>query len=154
MKKALVNAVLLLTLLFGLFPSPAFASTSVQPTGAAVWCQCVTYIKNRYGLSGSVGYAKNMGPFLVARGWRQVYSPVAGAIVVFQPAFGLGSAGHVGVITTVESTNYNRSWHIRVRGSNQIAPYFTDYNCNNVADTWYKSYSKTWGGYYIQYYVR
>lgn len=129
-----------------------------QKATAAYSCQCVEYIKNKYGLSGSVGGnggAKNMGPYLTARGFTQVYSPVVGAVVVFQPKFSSTGVdqtyGHVGVISAV--SDLGSYWQITVTGANQSGTKYTDANCSNVTNIRFAKYNKSWGTDYLSYYV-
>lgn len=130
-------------------------------------CECVDYIKNRYGLTGSIGVnggARYMGAYLEARGFVRVSEPQVGAVVVFQPAFGPGinqTYGHVAVITSVISQD-NR-WKISVRGARQNEDSLgrpkpdvlvvTENNCNNVNTTSLAAYLKTWGTDRLAYYV-
>jgi hypothetical protein len=126
------------------------------PAKAADDCECVEYIKRRYSLSGAVGGsggAKDMGPYLLARGFTQVSNPVTGAVVIFQPAFGDAAdpiSGHVGVITLV--TDKDTKWKINVTGSNQGGS-DTEFNCYNVNNIGYPPYLKSWGTDYIAYYL-
>jgi surface antigen len=78
-------------------------------------CQCVQYVKNRYGISTAVGHAKNMKYSLPRLGFHRT-RPRAGAVVVMQPSFpGTGPYyGHVGIVTRVLPDGT-----IRVRGANQ-----------------------------------
>jgi hypothetical protein len=125
----------------------------IAPNGA-IWCECVRYIVNRYGLKGSA-HAKDMGSVLVKNGFRKVQDPKVGAVVIFQPAFGPGinqKSGHIGVIDKVQSVNNNKSWSITVRGANQGGSLFTDFNCNNVSRVAYKTYTKGIGS--VSYYVK
>lgn len=129
------------------------ANKGIAPNGA-IWCQCVQYIKNRYGLKNTAN-AKDMGPILVKSGFRQISEPKVGAVVIFQPAFGSGidqKYGHIGVIDKVQSVNNNKSWAITVRGANQGGSLFTEYNCNNVSSVGYKSYAK--GTSSVSYYMK
>ena len=163
-----LGAVMLLIVLLTISNIPVAARASADdpvPLGegsstalAAQSCQCVTYIKNRYGLTGSIGgsgCAKDMGPYLAARGFRKVSNPQVGAVVIFQPSFGSGinqSCGHVAVIVKVQSVDNNSKWSITVRGANQGGSTFTQYNCTNVSDVSFKSYPKTSTS--VSYYVR
>jgi surface antigen len=127
---------------------------SAAPSQAADFCQCVEYVKRRFGLSGAVGNAKDMRPALAARGFRQVSQPEIGAIAIFQPAFSQYTRvdqtyGHVGVIS--DSQDLGNQWKIRLLSSNSGGK-TTDYNCNNVNDIWYKSYPKNTNS--ISYWVR
>lgn len=144
--KARAARLLLIFLIAGLLLAPA-APTQAQ---AAVWCQCVTYVKNRYGLSGSIGgsgCAADMGPYLANRGFVQVPGPRAGAVAVFSRGFNgqmNSSCGHVGVIQTV--TDLGTSWQVTLRGANQGGSTFTEYNCTNVSNWTLRAYAKTQGG--------
>jgi len=109
--------------------SQLFAS----PSHAANFCQCVGYVKNRFGITVAVGNAKDMIHSLPRLGFTRVNSPQAGAVVIMQPSF-RGSDptyGHVGI---VERTSVrNGSTFLTVRGSNQGGRWFTESNCYNVA---------------------
>jgi surface antigen len=140
--KVVLLAGLLLTILL---TSLSTISVAAPAQGGARYCQCVEYAKNRFGLSGSAGRAKDMGSFLKARGFRQISNPQVGAVVIFQPSFGKGidqGAGHVGVITQVSSVDRDRQWQVTVRGANQGGSLFTEYSCNNVSNVRFKSYPK------------
>lgn len=117
------TAVLLPTLTASLVaPSPTLAQN-------AGFCQCVGYVKNRFGLQGAVGDAKNMIYSLPNLGFRQVSGPQSGAIAVMQPSFSGADPtyGHVGVVESVQSDG-----RISLRGANQLGNKFTEYGCNNV----------------------
>lgn len=133
-------------------------SVSYAATTKASVCSCVQYVKNRFGLSGAIGgigAAKDMGPYLQARGFRRVSAPQVGAIVIFQPAFGTGinqTYGHVGVVAAVSSVNNNTQWRVAVTGANQGGSLFTSSNCSNVSTLYYKSYAKTTSS--VSYWIR
>jgi surface antigen len=95
-----------------------------------------------------------MGGYLTRNGFRQVSTPSAGAIVIFQPSFGPGirAAGHVGVIESVSSVNSNRDWRITVRGANQGVAGSAEHGCSNVSSVRYKAFPKTSTS--VSYYVR
>lgn len=127
---------------------------SAAPSYAADRCECVEYVKRRFGLSGAVGNAKDMGPALTARGFRQVSQPQTGAIAIFQPAFSQYTRvdqtyGHVGVISDLQ--DMGNQWKIRILSSNSGGK-TTEFNCNNVNDIWYKPYPKNTNS--ISYWVR
>lgn len=101
---------------------------------AATSCQCVVYIKNKYGLSGSAGAAKDMGVFLKNRGFWKLTVPRPGEIIIMKPAFehGVSSTyGHVAIIHAV--VDMGTSWKITVRGANQSGSKWTESNCTNVS---------------------
>jgi surface antigen len=111
--------------------------------GRAPVCWCVDYVKHSYGISGPTGHAKDMGSSLVTTyGFRKLTTPVAGAIVVFQPSYVnvdrngnvIGRVdrtyGHVGRILGVSDGG---SWKLTVRsanygGTNNVL------DCTNVND--------------------
>ena len=106
------------------------------PSKAQQFCQCVAYVKNRFGLSGAVGqydgkgYAMNMGRYLADRGFRQISNPERGAIVIMQNTFPQAhrAAGHVGIIEDIDSDG-----RLIVRGSNQGSRnQFSEASCSNV----------------------
>lgn len=141
-KRFTSNIVAISILSFGGFSTSLLLSAT--PSQAADSCQCVEYVKRRFGLSGAVGNAKDMEPALAARGFRQVSQPQAGAIAIFQPAFSQYTRvdqtyGHVGVISDFQ--DLGNQWKIRILSSNSGGT-TTDYNCKNVNDIWYKPYPK------------
>lgn len=98
-------------------------------------CQCVGYIKNRLGITGSTANAKDWGPILLARGFYEVSEPQNKDIAVMQPDFGVDRTyGHIAMVGTV---NYNSAGTLMVdfvganQGSNRPIPY--EYGCNNVS---------------------
>lgn len=124
-------------------------STFTIATGKAVWCQCTTYVANLFGLPSNYPNAKDWGSsgYLSRAGWKQVSTPSIGDIVVFQPGFGSGidqTAGHVGIITAVQSVADNLDWQITVEGSNQeTSSVYTKANCTNVSNIPFKAYPKS-----------
>ncbi len=95
------------------------------------YCQCVEYVKNRFGITQAVGNAKDMIYSLPNLGFRQVSRPEVGAVVIMQPSFpGADTTyGHVGFIDSYNSS----SGKISVKGANQRGGgAFTESNCNNV----------------------
>ena len=126
-RTALLLAALLLAYAAALLP----ASASAAPH----WCECVEYVKNSFGLRGAAGNAKDMGPFLAARGFRRSATPKVGAVVILQPAFyrtGSGAVyGHAGIIESLAAAG-THAWFIGVRGANQLGKQFTSASCGNV----------------------
>jgi hypothetical protein len=112
------------------------------PAEAASWCQCVDYVKNAYGLSGAIGGsggAKDMGSYLAARGFRQLYGPAnlqAWAVAIFQPGFGSGinqTYGHVGLVAQYWYSG-GGYWTVVLRGANQPGYTWIEKGCTNVSD--------------------
>lgn len=102
----------------------------------ATFCQCVDYIKNRYGFSCSTN-AKDMGSCLIKNQFKKLSSPLAGAIIIFQPNYGGGidkTYGHIGVITNISYSSKQKKYTLKVRGANQGGKVSTEYKCNNVSD--------------------
>jgi hypothetical protein len=144
-----VRVFLTLFLLFNVF-APSFT------VKAAVWCQCVQYIKNRFQLSGAIGLsggAKDMGQYLAARGFAQLWVPSVGAVMIMKPAFGGVDAtyGHVGLI--VDVIDRGDKWQVTLRGSNQPGTTWTEYDCTNVSN-WVRLYPKTYGADKVEYWSR
>lgn len=126
-----------LGLLFLAFPSVGF--NAVQQQRAVRWCECVDYVRNRFGLNPSQGPwfvgAADMGPYLEAQGMTRLNAPVVGAVVVFPRTFGAGidqQYGHVGVVRQVQPTS--SGWSLMVRGARQTVPEWTEAGCSNVSD--------------------
>src|SRR4028118_374356 len=92
---------------------------SAAPAQATDYCQCVEYVKRRFGLSGAVGNAKDMIYSLPKLGFRQISSPQNGAIVVMQPSVAGADSqfGHVGVVEQYTTTG--NSLTLKIRGTNQ-----------------------------------
>jgi surface antigen len=130
-KKTAVSSLLSLAAIVpsGVVLSQLFAS----PSEAVSTCQCVGYVKNRFGITVAVGNAKDMIHSLPRLGFTRVSNPQVGAVVIMQPSF-RGSDptyGHVGIVerTSVRSG----STYLTVRGANQGGRWFTEFNCSNVA---------------------
>jgi hypothetical protein len=154
MKKLLFSLVAILVLLISSLPIST--NTAQAAISKSVSCQCVVYVKNKFHLSGSAGYARDMGKFLQARGFVRVSVPRPGDVIIMKKSFGHGitSAGHVALLQTVESSGNN--WKIKIRGANQgggvgKTPYWTESNCNNVNYWGGLSYPKGWGTSYVEY---
>lgn len=129
-------------------------TTLVDISPSAPFCQCVVYVKNTYKLSGSAGYAKDMGPFLNARGFRRVYSPTAGDIIIMKQPFGhgIGYAGHVAILKSLQLSSDRQTMTITIRGANQGSRgTWIENNCNNVSFWGGISYPALWGGKYVEY---
>lgn len=105
---------------------------SPKPSYAAGFCQCVEYVKNRFGITAPVGNAKDMVNTLPRFGFTRISEPQAGAVVVMQPSFPGSDPtyGHVGIVEGVQYVNGQTK--ISVRSSNQIGSKFSDANCSNV----------------------
>ena len=130
-KKTTVSA--LLSLAAAVPSSIALSQVFASPSEAASYCQCVGFVKNRFGITAAVGNAKDMIYSLPKLGFTRVSSPQHGAVVIMQPSF-RGSDptyGHVGIVerTSVRSGNT----YLTVRGANQGGRLFTEFNCSNVA---------------------
>ncbi len=124
-----------------------FHSIHYVPPSSATWCECTTYVANYFGLSNTYPNAKDWPGWLSKSGWKQALVPSVGNIVVFQPQFGAGidqTAGHVGIITAVQSVDNNLDWHIKVEGSNQgTSEVYTKDNCTNVLNIQFMAYPKS-----------
>jgi surface antigen len=79
-------------------------------------CSCVDYVKNRFGITASVGHALNMNGSLPQHSFQKLSGPAVGAVVVMQPSFkgSDGQYGHVGIVESIDGQG-----RIRVRGANQ-----------------------------------
>jgi hypothetical protein len=104
-----------------------------SPAQAADFCQCVEYVKRRFGITVAVGHAKDMIYSLPNLGFRKVSSPQNGAVVIMQPSFPGADRtyGHVGIVESIQTTG--SQVRIRVRGANQSGTQFTELNCRNVS---------------------
>ena len=116
------------------------ASPAAAHTGRPHWCQCVDYIKHLYGF-GQTGNARFMGDYLLDHRFEKLPAPKVGAVVVFQPEFGVNRAGHVGIIQSVSSRG--DQWRLKVRGARQGGSETTRSNCTNVSDVLFRWYDKT-----------
>jgi surface antigen len=126
-----VAAASISALSFGGLGASLFLEAS--PAQAADFCQCVEYVKRRFGLQGAVGNAKDMIYSLPKLGFRQISSPQNGAVVIMQPSFpGADKTyGHVGVVESIQTSG--SQVRITVRSANQIGNVFTELNCYNVS---------------------
>jgi hypothetical protein len=104
-----------------------------SPAQAADFCQCVEYVKRRFGITVAVGNAKDMIYSLPNLGFRRVSSPQNGAVVIMQPSFpGANKTyGHVGIVQSVRTSG--SQVFISVRGANQSGNRSTEFNCYNVS---------------------
>jgi surface antigen len=130
-KKTAVSSLLSLAAIVpsGVVLSQLFAS----PSEAASTCECVGYVKNRFGITAAVGHAKDMIHSLPRHGFTRVNSPQPGAVVIMQTSFRGADPtyGHVGIVERTSVRNGNT--FLTVRGSNHGGRLFTEFNCNNVA---------------------
>lgn len=121
-----------------------YGAVSLRPAPVSAagphFCECVEFVKNRFGLNGAAGNAKDMGPFLAKHGFRRSDAPVVGGVVIFQPgAYKSGEGaiyGHVGLIESIAPAAPN-GWFVGVRGANQTGNRFSDQGCSDVT---FKSY--------------
>lgn len=129
---ALLGSTLLL-LSCGPLPNEAVSSpdeTLGVATQAASFCQCTTYVYNRFSLSNpAYPNAKDWGPYLTGMGYVKYTTPQVGDIIVMQPAHSGADPtyGHVGVIASITSSSFG------IRGANQGGTLVTEYSCNNVS---------------------
>jgi len=139
MKSKILSIVLIMVFLFPAFVEP-------KSVKAATNCQCVTYIKNYYGLIGQTGNAYQMGAWLLTHGFVEIANPEIGAVAIMQPDFFVPSLanGHVGIIVDVEDYSSTK-WRIKLKGANQPIgdPLFSEFACDNVRITRYAPYLKT-----------
>lgn len=143
--KSLIFVVTLILIL-----SLAIPTSTAQATPPN--CTCVDYVKAYFGITESIGQAKNMGAWLINHGFKQVSSPQVGAVAVMQPGFpgAHPSDGHVGIIDSVSDQGSN--WKITLRGANQTSgSVFSEFGCSNVRNTSWSAYSKS--NTKIKYYV-
>ncbi len=103
-----------------------------QSTSAAGFCQCTQYVYAKKGLTGSYGDAytwDDSNGVLIRNGYRQVSSPVAGDVVVYDTSR-FSPYGHVGVVDTTPAAGATT---MKVRGANQTSTgWFTESGCTNV----------------------
>ena len=123
-------------------PLPAHAA-------AASYCQCVTYVQNYVGYINAY-YAKDAGPALKARGYRESATPMGiNDIVVLQPGFaGASGYGHIAFLASYRKSGSTVT--ATLRGTNQPGGWWTDHSCYNVS-LWTITYSNNWG---IRFYRR
>jgi surface antigen len=125
-------ALLALTLVTAIAP---LAANIVQKDAAlaASFCQCTTYVANRFNLTRNFPHAGDWNDgYLQRNNFRQT-TVRAGAIVVMERSFP-GSDRRFGHVGIVESVSNGR---ITVRGANQYvgSRLFTEANCSNVRTT-------------------
>lgn len=130
-------ALLSLSLMLTAIPSVSDAAP-VQQNGN---CWCTQYIYNRFLLDDNTyGNANTWGSYLERQGFQEAATARSGQVVVFSETAGLGPAGHIGIIVSV-----NQDQTLTVRGANQenVSPGDTgpteEYDCNNVYTTKYSS---------------
>jgi hypothetical protein len=111
------------------------AAQTVSAGPPAHWCECVEYVKNYFGLRGTAGNAKDMGPFLAARGFQRSTTPAVGDVVLIQPAFydrGSGATyGHSAIVESLARAG-GGGWFLGLRSANQTGKQFAGANCSNV----------------------
>ncbi len=103
--------------------------TLQKPAQAASRCECVQYVRNRFGLPSPSGNANQWNDgYLQRNRFRQV-GPTRGSIVVFEKTFpGADSRnGHVAVLEDFDP----KTGKITVRGANQGGNSIEN-NCSNV----------------------
>ncbi len=118
---------LILSSIAAIVTLPAVITTPAQ---AAIFCQCTTYVANKFNLPGNYPDAKDWNDgYLQRNGFVQV-GPEVGAVAVMEQTFPGADPtyGHVGI---VETLNNGR---MTMRGANQSVGtnYVTENNCNNV----------------------
>jgi surface antigen len=105
-------------------------SIVVTPAQSAIYCQCTTYVANKFSLPANYPHAGDWNDgYLQRNGFVQV-GPEVGAVAVMERTFpGADTTyGHVGL---VETLNNGR---MTMRGANQSVGtnYVTENDCNNV----------------------
>jgi CHAP domain len=100
------------------------------PAQAAIYCQCTTYVANKFNLPGNYPDAKDWNDgYLQRNGFVQV-GPEVGAVAVMEQTFSGADPtyGHVGIVETLNNG------FMTMRGANQSVGtnYVTENNCNNV----------------------
>lgn len=136
-KKTAVSAIL--SLAAAVPSSVALSQVFASPSEAASFCQCVGYVKNRFGITAAVGHAKDMIHSLPRHGFTRVNSPQPGAVVIMQTTFNDANRtfGHVGIVESTSVRNGNT--FLTVRGANQSGTRFTEFNCSNVTVIGFKT---------------
>lgn len=122
---------------------------------AAYYCQCTTYTQQYFNLTNNYPNAADwVSGYLQNNGWHEVSTPSYGDIIVvqvpyqayvsytykgrtFQYWLANSTAGHVGWIASVG--DYYGSYDVEIRSANSglTSHYYTDGNCNDVADYWF-----------------
>jgi surface antigen len=112
---------------------PIISSATYAPKAARAEsnCQCVEYVKNRFGITVAVGNAKDMIYSLPKLGFTKIDQPQVGAVVVMQDSFPGADPtyGHVGIVERILQNG-----QIEVRGANQSVggSMFSESGCSNV----------------------
>lgn len=137
MNKNFLLSVTLCFVLVSLFVSPIPAAASD--------CECVQYVKNYFGITESIGNAKDTGTWFEKHGFKESDVPQVGSVAVFQYGFpGMTDVnGHVAIVVAVASTT--DTWKITIRGANQTSggSMFPEFGCGNVRNSPLNSYTKT-----------
>jgi surface antigen len=140
MARKCLNAILVSVFLLSFLAIPTNSVNATPPN-----CTCVEYIKAYYGVTESVGNAKDMGTWLLNHGFSLISTPKVGAVVVMQPGFPGANAtyGHVGILSKV--SDLGSQWKISVKGSSQSSggSLFSEFGCSNVRITSWSAYYKT-----------
>ncbi|MEV0384998.1 CHAP domain-containing protein [Nonomuraea sp. NPDC050643] len=100
---------------------------------AAQTCQCVTFVKRYYGLTGGMANATDMGPVLKRNGFRYVghgIAPRKGDVAVWKSNY-YRPHGHIAIVNSAKWDS--PGWVVKFRGANQSGSLFTQKNCKNVS---------------------
>jgi hypothetical protein len=129
------SGVLLLALIV-LFALAGSAPAQARPG------QCTQYVAAKRSLTGYPNAYQWANGYLASKGFRRVATPVAGAIVVYQPGVNGTNAtyGHVAIVEYVWGPDAAGRIYFPIRGANQgasnvvhYARYFTDGGYSNVS---------------------
>lgn len=136
-KSRLLNLITVLALML-----VSVGAVSVAPAAAADQCSCVTFVKRVYGITSSLGNAKDAGSALTRLGWYRYtpsYSgtrPRSGDIVILQPGV-LGANptyGHIGIVGSWSlSSHGDMTFSMRSANWGSPASWFTEQNCGDVS---------------------
>ncbi len=129
---------------------------AASPESYGYYCQCVDYVRQRFGLFPSGGWfvgAQDMGPYLMANGLVPISWPQPGAIAVFPSWYGAGIHPWYGHVAVVQNAYwYGDSAQLVLRGANQsYSGIWSEYGCYNVSDLYHIHHSPSYP--YIDYYV-
>src|SRR5829696_5313311 len=110
------------------------------PAQAAVWCECVKYVKSRYTLT-HVGDAYQWEGYLPLEGWTKMTVATArvGDIVVWDQ-WEMPQWGHIAIVQAIYPSSQGLA--MVFRGSNQLGTQVANTVCSNVTD-WYSA--TAWG---------
>jgi hypothetical protein len=104
----------------------------------------------------SVNQARAYIEILGKNGFRRLFAPRLGAVVVMQPTFFSNpqayQAGHLGIIVTM--TDQSDTWDIALRQAGLTQRFGKiDSHCSNVKDVDWKPYPKSWDNLSISYWL-